>query len=89
MYIHVYIKGDFMDAVLKQWGNSIAIRIPQKILKKIDLKKDQKVDLIVEKNSIIIKPKNEPTLDQLLSKIDQTNLHTEIKISELIGKEIW
>ena len=47
-----------MEAKLQKWGNSDGIRIPRSILKSLNLKTNDKVDLIQEKDRIIIsKPK--------------------------------
>lgn len=47
-----------MEARLQKWGNSSGIRIPSSILKSLNLKTNDKVDLIQEKDKIIIsKPK--------------------------------
>ena len=43
-----------MEARLQKWGNSDGIRIPSSILKSLNLKTNDKVDLIQEKDKIII-----------------------------------
>ena len=49
---------DTMEARLQKWGNSDGIRIPSSFLKSLNLKTNDKVDLIQEKDRIIIsKPK--------------------------------
>lgn len=47
-----------MEARIQKWGNSDGIRIPSSILKTLNMKTNDKVDLIQEKDRIIIsKPK--------------------------------
>ncbi len=47
-----------MEARIQKWGNSDGIRIPSSILKTLNIKTNDKVDLIQEKDRIIIsKPK--------------------------------
>lgn len=47
-----------MEARLQKWGNSDGIRIPSSILKSLNLKTNDKVELIQEEDKIIIvKPK--------------------------------
>lgn len=49
---------NIMEARIQKWGNSDGIRIPSSILKSLNLKTNDKVDLIQEKDKIIIsKPK--------------------------------
>ena len=43
-----------MEARLQKWGNSDGIRIPSSILKSLNLKTNDKVDLIQKKDKIII-----------------------------------
>lgn len=45
---------DIMEAKLQKWGNSDGIRIPKSILKSLNLKTNDKVDLIQEQDKIII-----------------------------------
>ena len=55
-----------MEARIQKWGNSDGIRIPSNILKTLNIKTNDKVDLIQEKDRIIIsKPKKRHlTLDE-------------------------
>ena len=47
-----------MEARIQKWGNSDGIRIPSSILKTLNIKTNDKVDLIQEEDRIIIsKPK--------------------------------
>jgi len=47
-----------MEARLQKWGNSDGIRIPSSFLKTLNLKTNDKVELVQKENSIIIsKPK--------------------------------
>lgn len=43
-----------MEARLQKWGNSDGIRIPSSILKSLNLKTNDKVELIQENDKIII-----------------------------------
>ncbi len=43
-----------MEARLQKWGNSDGIRIPNSILKSLNLKTNDRVDLIQEDDRIII-----------------------------------
>lgn len=45
---------DIMEARIQKWGNSDGIRIPSSILKSLNLKTNDKVNLIQENDKIII-----------------------------------
>lgn len=75
---------------VQKWGNSLALRIPSHYAKEIHLKKGSHVNMIQEDDKIIIVPVKETlSLESLLSKIDENNLHTEEFSGEPVGKEIW
>ena len=52
---------------INRWGNSKGIRIPNKILKQLNLTDEQKLAISVEKNQIILSPQfdNPQTLEEL------------------------
>ena len=78
-----------MEAVVKKWGNSLGIRIPNYIIRSLSLKDGSFVDINERKQEIIIKPIKKNSLSEMLSKINQQNLHEEIDTGEPVGKEIW
>ena len=45
-----------MEAVIRKWGNSLALRLPATVLKEAGYQLEQKVDLIVSRGRIIIQP---------------------------------
>ena len=57
---------DIVEARLQKWGNSDGIRIPSSILKSLNLKTNDKVDLIQEHDKIIIskQTKEHKTLEE-------------------------
>jgi antitoxin MazE len=78
-----------MDAVIRKWGNSPALRLPTAVLKEAGYQLEQKVDLVVSKGRIIIQPseKVEYDLDSLVNGINAKNLHTEVSFGSPVGKE--
>ena len=79
-----------MDIVVQKWGNSLGIRIPNMFVKELKLKNGTHLNLKKEKNRLIITPKEKKEkLEELLSKITNDNIHSEIKTGIPIGKEIW
>ena len=77
-----------MQATLSKWGNSVGIRIPNLILKDLQLEEGSEVLIEEENNKIIISPKG-PKLEDLISLINSDNLHQEIDSGFSVGNEAW
>jgi antitoxin MazE len=78
-----------MEAIAKKWGNSLGIRIPNFIVRELSLKDGSSVDINNNGNEIIIKPIKKTKLTEMLSKINEQNIHKEIETTGPVGKEIW
>ena len=78
-----------MEAVVKKWGNSLGIRIPNLIARELSLKDGSYVDINEDKKKIIIMPVKKNRLSEMLNGINEQNLHAEIETGEPVGKEIW
>lgn len=79
-----------MLTTVTQWGNSLAVRIPQPFVYQIGIKKNSKVKLILKDNSIILcKPKPKQNLKSLLKKVTPESIHKETETGKITGKEIW
>ena len=78
-----------MEAVVKKWGNSLGIRIPNLIARELLLKDGSCVEINDIGKEIVIKPVKKNKLSEMLSKINEQNLHAEIETGEPAGKEIW
>ena len=78
-----------MEAVVKKWGNSLGIRIPNLIVRELALKDGSFVDISDNGNEIVIKPLKRNSLSEMLSLINNENIHEEIKTSGPVGNEIW
>ena len=78
-----------METVIRKWGNSPALRLPNAILKEAGYHLEQKVDLLVSRGRIIIQPskKVEYSIDALVSDINAGNTHDEISFGRPIGNE--
>lgn len=78
-----------MEAVIRKWGNSPALRLPVAVLKEANLCLEQKVNLVVSQGRIVIEPsgKVEYSLDELLSGITPDNAHGELSFGQPVGKE--
>jgi antitoxin MazE len=78
-----------MEAVIKKWGNSPALRLSAAVLKEAGYQIEQKVDLRVSRGRIIIQPSErvEYDLDALISGIHKGNAHDEVSFGKPVGKE--
>jgi antitoxin MazE len=78
-----------MEAIVKKWGNSLGIRIPNLIVRELSLKDGSLVDIKDKKGEIIIKPQGKNKLSEILGKINDKNIHGEVETNGPIGNEIW
>jgi len=78
-----------MEAVVKKWGNSLGIRIPNLIVRELSLKDGSFVDINDKGKVITIKPIQKPKLSEMLDNINKQNIHKEIETGSPVGKEIW
>ena len=78
-----------MQAVIRKWGNSPALRLPSAALKEAGYALEQKVELIVSRGRIVIQPSEQVTysLDKLLAGITTDNSHGEFSFGKPVGKE--
>ena len=87
---------DIMEARLQKWGNSDGIRIPSSILKSLNLKTNDVVELIQKEDSIIIsKPKKKHlTLEERIEIFEQLPSNEKGQVEsydwgEDLGKEMF
>ena len=78
-----------MEAVIRKWGNSPALRLPTSALKAAGYQLEQKVELVVTRGRIVIQPseKVEYDLDALINGINATNAHDEVSFGAPVGRE--
>lgn len=78
-----------MYAHIQKWGNSLGLRIPSQLSKQMSLGPGSEVDIFIEEDRLIIKPKKE-SLKTLLSQITPANCHYEsFEEDDQIGNEVW
>ena len=79
-----------MEARLQKWGNSIGIRIPMNMLKTLNLKLNDSVELINEDNKIvIIKKEKKISLKDKIANYKGENLAKDFVWDDNKGNEIW
>jgi antitoxin MazE len=77
-----------VGTTVHKWGNSLAIRIPQSVIKATAIDQGTELEWYVEDHSIILTITNKkPTLEELLSNITPENRHSEIEWGRK-GKEL-
>ncbi|MCF8112104.1 MAG: AbrB/MazE/SpoVT family DNA-binding domain-containing protein [Desulfobacteraceae bacterium] len=80
-----------MQTKIKKWGNSLALRIPKSFALNANLRQNELVDLTMDKERIVITPigEKEYSLDDLLDRVNENNIHGEFDTGAPVGKEIW
>ena len=78
-----------METVVKKWGNSLGVRIPSNIAKEVSITEGSHVEIEDIDGQIIIKPRNNYNLKDLLKGISKENRHDEIDTGDVIGNETW
>jgi antitoxin MazE len=80
-----------MVSTVTKWGNSLAVRIPQHVVKEIQLTEGAEVDLLVIDGNLVIKPRprRRYSLEELTAAITPENLHSEVEAGIAVGNEIW
>ncbi|MBX9839456.1 MAG: AbrB/MazE/SpoVT family DNA-binding domain-containing protein [Silvanigrellaceae bacterium] len=76
------------ETTIKEWGNSLAIRIPKSILKKANIHQGDHVSFKFLDGNILIIPDKKQTLEFLLSKVTDENKHHEVHWGKE-GAEEW
>ena len=79
-----------MEAVIRKWGNSPALRLPVSALKEAKLSLQQKVNIVVTRGRIVIEPseKIEYDLNELLDGVTSRNVHAEVTFGKPVGREV-
>jgi len=83
-----------MTTTIRKWGNSQAVRLPKSILESLLLKENDPVEIIAEKDSIIIrkavrKRRANKSLEERFASYDGKHTFSEHDWGEPIGKEVW
>ena len=80
-----------MRTKTQKWGNSLALRIPRAFAREVHLVQDAPVELSVEDGRIVIVPVSDEqiTLEKLLARVTEQNIHGEIDCGPAVGIEEW
>lgn len=80
-----------MEARVQKWGNSAGIRIPSSILKSLNIKTNDILNIIQEDDKIIISipKKKKISLSDRFKEYNRKNLAKDFSWDENIGRELW
>ena len=80
-----------METKIQKWGNSLAVRLPKDITKKLALREGSVVAVSEDKRRIIVQnvPQKKAPLTELVKQITPKNLHSEIEWDDPRGMETW
>lgn len=80
-----------MKVRVQRWGNSLAVRIPKAFAEETHLEQDTLVDITLQEGGLAIRPvtRSKPTLEDLLARVTDENLHQEVDFGAPVGKEVW
>ncbi len=78
-----------MDAVIRKWGNSPAVRLNAAAMKAAAFDVEQRVTIKASKGRIVIEPadKFDFSLDDLVAGITRENVHDAVDFGTPRGKE--
>ena len=80
-----------MEIRLQRWGNSDGVRIPAVLLKSLNIRTNDKLNIELVDDKIVISKSNKEkiSLKELFDKYNGENLAKEYEWDEAVGKEIW
>lgn len=81
-----------MTTKVKQWGNSLAIRVPKEIARQAFLMEGSQVVLSVKNRNIVIvkTAQKKETLRDMVARITPENMHDFTFLNDdPVGAEIW
>ena len=79
-----------MRAAVRQWGNSLALRIPKALAERSRLADGTEVELAFEGGRLVVTPvAPAPSLAELLARVTDENRHDEVGTGRAVGRETW
>lgn len=80
-----------MRVKIQKWGNSLAARIPKPFAQEADVQEGAVVDLTFEDGKLVATPTapGRDSLMQLLRRVTKRNLHGEVDLGGVVGRESW
>lgn len=79
-----------MEVNLQKWGNSQGVRIPKNILEVLNWEENEKLNLKIEKNKIVIRKLHKrKTIYELFENEDYDMVCEPFDWGDPVGDEIW
>lgn len=79
-----------MEMKLQKWGNSLGVRLPSNILKSLNLKVDDVINIREEDEKIIItKVEKKISLEEKIKAYEGENISKDFEWDNAQGREIW
>jgi antitoxin MazE len=79
-----------MHVQVQKWGNSLAFRIPRAFVRETDISQGTTVDLGIKNGNLIVTPlRKKISLKNILTQVNQSNIHHEVDFGPNQGLENW
>ena len=83
-----------MTTTIQKWGNSQAVRLPKQILEALFLQENDPVEIVTEKDTIIIRKatrrrRANKSLEERFENYSESHIFTEYDWGEPVGNEVW
>ena len=80
-----------METRVQKWGNSLALRIPKPFALELGLEADSPVEIALADGRLVVTPlaRPAPSLEQLLARVTDANMHREVDSGPAVGSEAW
>jgi antitoxin MazE len=76
---------------MQKWGNSYAVRLPKAVVQETGLKEGEALQVdVVNRHIRLRRPaRRDYSLDELVSRINRSNLHEEVDFGAPAGREAF
>lgn len=83
------INNDKIEKQTKRWGNSIGLRIPKEMASELNLEEESAVYLQVKDGKLIVEPKKDLSLEEMVDLINEDNKQELIDFGNPVGRELY
>lgn len=79
-----------MQTIVRKWGNSLALRLPQNVAADLNIVEGATVSLVIEDHSLVVKPaRKRYRLADLLAQMEPKMQRPESDWGKPEGDEVW
>jgi len=80
-----------VNTKVQRWGNSLAVRIPKSFAEEVGLMDGSPVEMRLVDGGLLIEPASARplSLEELLDRVTEANLHAEVSTGLAQGSEAW